>query len=343
MAGPTSPGVAGAAGPGPAGKAVDYSYWEMSSARVNERMPPPEQFLNRDAYRAQAQRLCAELQLAEWTRDSIQAIVPFGDGNDGQIFQLFRDNVKYALKRFKDGISLQLIEFQEVLQRATAQADVVDSDRGRGHVDSAVIALVRRAAKPIAYVLHMDQICLAYEWIANDPERQITTTDLRSLRAQLDLCHALGFCHLDVTQRNILLTDQTAILMDYDCVTKIGTSPLCGIAPENCARVKSRDCVRVEDDEHLWNQLKPIVDLKSRLNPHFPLTLLLSLCAAGCIIGLILLLVLNEDKNGFEFFYPFFMLLMGAILCSVFAVIVCDAYRRALVDSVGLIHAAGRD
>jgi hypothetical protein len=126
-----------------------------------------------------------------------------------------------------------------------------------GRFDADVLAAMRRAAVPIAWVEHKEQRCLVFEWIENDPERAATGRDVQQLRAQLDVIHALGFCHLDVTQRNILLTEDTAILMDYDCVTRIGTVPLCGIAPENCARVKRRDKVRVEDDEHLWRLLFP--------------------------------------------------------------------------------------
>jgi len=38
-------------------------------------------------------------------------------------------------------------------------------------------------------------------------------------------CHSLGFVHLDITPRNILVTVDTALLMDYDCVCQIGEVP----------------------------------------------------------------------------------------------------------------------
>ncbi len=119
-----------------------------------------------------------------------------------------RATKKHALKRFRDGISHQLISFHEALLGA-------DADPG-GRFDADVLALVRRAVVPIAFVMHKEQICLVFEWIENDPDRAVNDADARSLRAQLDLCHALGFCHLDVTDRNVLLTESTAILMDYD-------------------------------------------------------------------------------------------------------------------------------
>jgi hypothetical protein len=239
--------ASGAAVPAPR---YNYSYWDVSSQRVADRQrvavaEEADEFVNRDNFRAQAERLIALYGLREWRRQDIQAIMPFGGGNDGQIFTLFRNDTKHAVKLFRDGVSHQLVAFHEALSRAG------------GRYDAGVLAIMRRAVVPLAWVQHKGQCCLVFEWIENDPDRSMTDRDQQSVRAQLDVVHDLGFCHLDVTPRNVLLTEDTAILMDYDCVTRIGTSPLCGIAPENCARVQRRDKVRVEDDEHLWRLLFP--------------------------------------------------------------------------------------
>ena len=94
-----------------------------------------------------------------------------------------------------------------------------------------------------------------FDWIPNAP-RALTAVDRESLRAQIDLCHKLGFCHLDITARNILpAEDGPAVLMDYDCVCRLGRSALGPLPPESSLRVKRRDAVRFEDDEFLWEQL----------------------------------------------------------------------------------------
>jgi hypothetical protein len=250
----SAPASAAAAAPAAgAHSGARYTYWDVSSARVAERerlaAAAADLFVDREKFRAQADRLIALHGLAEWRKgEDVQAIVPLTAGNDGQIFTLFRHDAKYAVKLFKDGISHQLVAFHEALRGAD------------GRFGADVLVTMRRAVVPIAWVQHKEQRCLVFEWIENDPDRAVTDRDRQSLRAQLDVIHALGFCHLDVTPRNILLAEDTSILMDYDCVTRIGTVPLCGIAPENSARVKRRDKVRVEDDEHLWRLLFPDAD-----------------------------------------------------------------------------------
>ena len=67
-----------------------------------------------------------------------------------------------------------------------------------------------------------------------------------SLRAQIDLCHKLGFCHLDISPRNILPKRGPAVLMDCDCVCRLGRSAL--IPPESSRNVKDRDA------EYVWEQ-----------------------------------------------------------------------------------------
>jgi len=99
------------------------------------------------------------------------------------------------------------------------------------------------------------QKALVFAWILNT-RRALTAGDRESLRAQIDLCHKMGFCYLDITARNILPTKRgPAVLIDYDCVCRVGRSALGPIPPESSPSVKDRDAVAFEDDEHLWEQL----------------------------------------------------------------------------------------
>jgi len=69
--------------------------------------------------------------------------------------------------------------------------------------------------------------------------------------------HWLGFCHLDITKRNILLAlGDKCYLMDFDCVCEIGRSPLGPLPPESSEPILRRDPADVEDDTHLWQLLQ---------------------------------------------------------------------------------------
>ncbi len=199
-------------------------------------------FVNRATFRAQTEALIELYALPEWRRDEVQLMQPYGGGHDGRVYQLFRDHRKYAVKRFRDGISTQLVDFHRALRECRSAGVALDT--------------VRRAVVPLAFLQYKGQRCLVYPWIEHDPARALTASDVAALRAQVDLCHALGFCHLDITARNVLRTEEAgAVLIDYDCVTRVGTAPLCGTPPESSARVQRRDAVRLEDDEHLWTLL----------------------------------------------------------------------------------------
>ncbi len=203
-------------------------------------------FVNPETFRAQTDALIELYALPEWRREEVHSMEPHGGGHDGRVYRLFKDHRKYAVKRFRDGISTQLVDFHRALRDCCAK------------VDADTLATVRRAVVPLAYLQYKGQRCLVYTWSERDPAAPgaaLTADQVRSLRAQVDLCHALGFCHLDITARNVLRTEDDAVLVDYDCVTRVGTVPLCGTPPESSARVQRRDAVRLDDDEHLWARL----------------------------------------------------------------------------------------
>jgi len=84
-----------------------------------------------------------------------------------------------------------------------------------------------------------------------------TARDRAQVRAQMKFLHWLGFCHLDITKRNILLAHgDKCYLMDFDCVCEIGKSPLGPLPPESSEPILRRDPAEIEDDTHLWQLLQ---------------------------------------------------------------------------------------
>jgi len=87
--------------------------------------------------------------------------------------------------------------------------------------------------------------------------RQPTAGDRAQVKDQMKFLHWLGYCHLDITKRNVLLgNNDKCYLLDYDCVCAIGLCPLGPLPPESSDPVKRRDPAEVEDDLHLWYQLQ---------------------------------------------------------------------------------------
>jgi len=69
--------------------------------------------------------------------------------------------------------------------------------------------------------------------------------------------HWLGFCHLDITARNIMLADEgKCYLMDFDCVCKIGLVQLGPLPEESSEVILRRDPAGIADDLHLWRLLQ---------------------------------------------------------------------------------------
>lgn len=114
------------------------------------------------------------------------------------------------------------------------------------------------AAVPVGWILHLDKKGLVFNYVVGpEPPREPNANDEAQIQAQMEFCHLLGFCHLDITERNILLADDDkALLMDFDAVCQIGKSPLGPLPPESSDRVMRRDPVKIADDDHLWQLLR---------------------------------------------------------------------------------------
>jgi len=176
--------------------------------------------------------------------DEVQGIADLSSGNDGEVFKAFIKYDPYALKLYKTGLNEQFVFFQQAL---FDKRDSAEAKRPAG-------VAVYHVAVPVGYLTHLDKVGLLFRYIVEpEPSRGPTQDDQNMVEAQMKFCHWLGYLHLDITPRNILLSrDGKAFLMDYDAVCQIGKVPLGPIPPESSNPVKRRDPAGVSDDLHLW-------------------------------------------------------------------------------------------
>jgi len=99
---------------------------------------------------------------------------------------------------------------------------------------------------------------LVFRYVVQPRQARLPTArDRAQVRAQMKFLHWLGFCHLDITPRNILLAHgDKCYLMDFDCVCEIGRAPLGPLPPESSDPILRRDPAEIEDDTHLWQLLQ---------------------------------------------------------------------------------------
>lgn len=189
-------------------------------------------------------------RLKDYT-DDYQAMSSLAQGNDGKLLKIFIEHVPHVVKFYKTGVNAQYVTFQQTLM---LQRDSADAQRQPGYEDVYYIAV------PVGYVLHKDNIGLVFHFVIPPREAEdhvITVGDRAQLWAQIQFLHWLGFCHLDITARNVLLgRGGKCYLLDYDCVCALGRSPLGPLPPESSKAILRRDPADVLDDVHLWQQLQ---------------------------------------------------------------------------------------
>jgi len=189
------------------------------------------------------------LRLRDYTAE-YQVVYPLcAGGNDGEIFKLFLDNEAHVVKIYSTGLSSQYVKFQKALE------DRKDDPATKRHPGCEAVYF---AAVPVGWVTHMDKIGLVFRYVVPPRKaRRLTASDRKQVQDQMDFVHSLGFCHLDITSRNILVAhEDKCYLMDFDCVCLIKRCPLGPLPPESSEAVLRRDPVEIEDDLHLWEQLQ---------------------------------------------------------------------------------------
>jgi len=189
----------------------------------------------------------AKLRDLTGTYDMVE---PLSEGNQGDIYYMLEKAKPYALKIYKTGLNRQYTEFQrDVLKN-------LDNPVARAHPGFAAVCF---AALPVGWATHMDKKGLVFRYVVSPRKsRRPTASDRAQVRDQIAFLHWLGYVHLDVTDRNIMLADDNkCYLMDYDCVCKIGDVPL-GPLPTECpeALLTRRYPADLDDDDHLWQHLQ---------------------------------------------------------------------------------------
>jgi len=85
----------------------------------------------------------------------------------------------------------------------------------------------------------------------------ITRDHQKALREDINDLHDCGFCHLDLTRRNIVQdTEGELHLVDFETVCPIGEVCQVPVPPESSDNVKAGKPVTLKDDERLWNLLR---------------------------------------------------------------------------------------
>jgi len=188
------------------------------------------------------------LGLPDRTAD-YQVVHPLSQGSDGEIFKLFIGNVPHVVKLYKTGLNSQYVKLQRVLLE---NKDKPEAKRHAGY------EAVYFSAVPVGWVTHMGKKGLVFRYVVQPRQARLPTArDRAQVRAQMKFLHWLGFCHLDITKRNILLAlGDKCYLMDFDFVCEIGRSPLGPLPPESSEPILRRDPADVEDDTHLWQLLQ---------------------------------------------------------------------------------------
>jgi len=178
-----------------------------------------------------------------------EMVEPRSEGNQGDIYKILEKGKPYVLKIYKTGLSPQYTQFQRDLLKH------IDDPEARAHPGFAAVCF---AALPVGWATHMAKKGLVFRYVIQPRKpRKPTANDRAQVRDQIAFLHWLGYVHLDITDRNIMLADKgKCYLMDYDCVCKIGRIPLGPLPPESSEPIMRRDPAELDADDHLWQLLQ---------------------------------------------------------------------------------------
>jgi len=182
--------------------------------------------------------------------DTYDYVTPLSEGNQGDVYFMLNKAKPYALKIYKTGVNRQYTEFQKDLLRN------IDNPEAKAHPGYEAVYF---AAMPVGWAIHMGKKGLVFRYVTPPRKsRRPTAEDRAQVRDQIDFLHWLGYVHLDITDRNIMLADRgRCYLMDYDCVCKIDEVPLGPVPTESTeAILTQRFPAEIDDDEHLWQLLQ---------------------------------------------------------------------------------------
>jgi len=176
--------------------------------------------------------------------------VPLSEGDGGDVYDIRDQDKRYVLKIYKSGVSPCYTQFLLDLHKH------MDDPEAKAHPGYAAVYF---AALPVGWASYMGKKGLVFRYVMQPHRTRTPTADDRAqVRDQIEFLHWLGYVHLDITDRNVMLADQDrCYLMDYDCVCKIGSVPH-GPLPMECTEtvLTRRHPAQLSDDDHLWQFLQ---------------------------------------------------------------------------------------
>ena len=180
---------------------------------------------------------------------SYDMVTPFSEGNQGDIYKVVDKAFPYVLKIYKSGLNRQYTQFHLDLLKN------IDNPEAKAHPGYEAVYF---AAMPVGWATHMGKKGLVFRYVVQPRKsRRPNARDRAQVRDQIDFLHWLGYVHLDITDRNVLLADNDkCYLMDFDCVCKIGQIPLGPLPKESSEPIMRRDPAHLDDDDHLWQHLQ---------------------------------------------------------------------------------------
>jgi len=225
---------------GPAGCDVAQSAGTVAHAAVRPDKMRGDAFL---------EQVIQNAELPDMT-ESYEMITPLDGDSGGLVYMLVNDGMPYVLKLHKSGPTQRYAEFQKSLLKHASDAEA--------QVHPGYQA-VYTSAFPVGWATHMGKKGLVFRYVVPSRKpRKPTAKDRAQLQDQIDFLHWLGYVHLDITDRNILLADESkCYLMDYDSVCKIGHVPLAPVPFEYAETpLLRRHPAHLDDDDHLWQHLQ---------------------------------------------------------------------------------------
>ena len=133
-----------------------------------------------------------------------------------------------------------------------AQRESCDAQRQPGY------QAVYSVAVPLGYVNLEDQIGLVFRYAAQPRvTRERTAQDRAQIKDQMTFVHWLGYCNLEITDRNVRQADDnTCYLLDYRGVRAIRRSSPWPGASDSSELTARCNAGGVQQDLHLWYQLQ---------------------------------------------------------------------------------------
>lgn len=127
---------------------------------------------------------------------------------------------------------------QPILSAPTNSATIINSPTG-------IIADIL----PSAVLINKDQIYILRKMVQGKTVKEGDKLDFTKFKEMINYIHSIGYCHLDLAPRNVINQNGIAKLIDFDLLTKIGSTTILPVPIDvSTDNVLNRYEVSIEDD-----------------------------------------------------------------------------------------------